>query len=148
MEFSGVGVASSTPVLAAGVRFPPAAKDKVLNSTNRRRHSTYCNMRRNTLGRCVKAYSGRCLKVWERMTELSCVEVLGKASQFPHCLGPPSRNGYRCNWFKVGSICCRLPFVCAVTPGRYGCDDHKGSNEYVYRYSTENICYLYLYLYI
>ena len=33
----------------------------------------------------------------------SCVEVLGKLC-IPHCLGPPSRNGYLVHRSKVGSI--------------------------------------------
>ena len=32
-----------------------------------------------------------------------CVEVLGKL-RIPHCLGPPSRNGYLMHRSKVGSI--------------------------------------------
>ena len=32
-----------------------------------------------------------------------CVEVLGKL-HIPHCLGPPSRNGYLVHRSKVGSI--------------------------------------------
>ena len=32
-----------------------------------------------------------------------CVEVLGKL-RIPHCLGPPSRNGYLVHRSKVGSI--------------------------------------------
>ena len=32
-----------------------------------------------------------------------CVEVLGK-HRIPHCLGPPSRNGYQVHRSKVGSI--------------------------------------------
>ena len=32
-----------------------------------------------------------------------CVEVLGKL-RIPHCLGPPSRNGYLVQRSKVGSI--------------------------------------------
>ena len=34
---------------------------------------------------------------------LPCVEVLGKL-RIPHCLGPPSRNGYLVHRSKVGSI--------------------------------------------
>ena len=65
-----------------------------------------------------------------------CVEVLGKFHN-PHCLGPPSLNGYMVHRSKVGSIV-------AGCMGAHLARGKVKSVEHMLSWSLDNYVYLYL----
>ena len=72
---------------------------------------TYHHLNLGTCGQVDRALDSRSEGLGFDSQCWPCVEVSGKLC-IPHCLGPPSRNGYLVHKFKVGSIvagCRRCP---------------------------------------